>query len=447
MRGIPDAVAIVLDVRYWRDPEPDQLSLRDSLRERAWVVRKERSMRRLILCALMVVLAAARPSYAQDARAGQPQPLALDTGVPKVGAVQRPPSVPELVVVGHGRGDKPDDFRFRLGESLSIKATGAMAAVIRTEFAKTEVVRSIILYFDGVAMTSFKPVALDLPDRTGLLLTFLLAREANDDANRNAWDALLRKQRAYTMTLPVSLAIGTALPVGVGPPGNVEFEIASPLLIQAVLWLGLAAFVVIFGVLVRWPRINSILRDGLTGQYSLGRAQMVFWGLLVFLAVLAILIVAGSLERIPTQTLMLLGISGGTGLGAALISRSQQTQTSEKIKALVGEQEQLSKDQAASPNTFPTSAQDRLRSIAADLTRLQQQQTPVSKGFLADIINDGNGPSFHRVQVVIWTILLGGVFVRSVAAVMSMPEFPESLLLLMGISNGTYLGLKIPEQN
>ena len=33
-----------------------------------------------------------------------------------------------------------------------------------------------------------------------------------------------------------------------------------------------------------------------------------------------------------------------------------------------------------------------------------------------------------------------------VASVMSMPEFPDSLLILMGISNGTYLSLKIPEK-
>jgi len=68
-----------------------------------------------------------------------------------------------------------------------------------------------------------------------------------------------------------------------------------------------------------------------------------------------------------------------------------------------------------------------------------------SRGFLWDICDDGNGPSFHRVQVVAWTVLLGIVFARSVARVVSMPEFPESLLLLMGISNGTYLSLKLPE--
>ena len=68
-----------------------------------------------------------------------------------------------------------------------------------------------------------------------------------------------------------------------------------------------------------------------------------------------------------------------------------------------------------------------------------------SAGFWQDICDDGNGMSFHRLQVVIWTVILGVIFVWSVAQVMSMPEFSETLLILLGISNGTYLGFKIPE--
>ena len=57
------------------------------------------------------------------------------------------------------------------------------------------------------------------------------------------------------------------------------------------------------------------------------------------------------------------------------------------------------------------------------------------------------GMSFHRVQVVIWTVVLGAVFIRSVTNGMSMPEFSETLLALLGISNGIYLGFKIPEKS
>jgi hypothetical protein len=46
---------------------------------------------------------------------------------------------------------------------------------------------------------------------------------------------------------------------------------------------------------------------------------------------------------------------------------------------------------------------------------------------------------------VFWTIVLGGVFVWTVTQVVAMPEFPEGLLTLLGISNGTYVALKVPE--
>jgi hypothetical protein len=38
------------------------------------------------------------------------------------------------------------------------------------------------------------------------------------------------------------------------------------------------------------------------------------------------------------------------------------------------------------------------------------------------------------------------IFILQVYANLAMPTFSESLLALLGISAGTYLGLKIPEQ-
>ena len=75
-----------------------------------------------------------------------------------------------------------------------------------------------------------------------------------------------------------------------------------------------------------------------------------------------------------------------------------------------------------------------------------QPATPQSDGFWRDICNSGDGLSFHRLQVVMWTLILGVVFINDVSKVMSMPEFSNTLLMLMGISSGTYLGFKIPEK-
>ena len=58
---------------------------------------------------------------------------------------------------------------------------------------------------------------------------------------------------------------------------------------------------------------------------------------------------------------------------------------------------------------------------------------------------EANGISFHRFQMAAWTIVLGIIFVKGVYENLAMPEFNTTLMGLLGLSAGTYLGLKIPE--
>jgi hypothetical protein len=46
----------------------------------------------------------------------------------------------------------------------------------------------------------------------------------------------------------------------------------------------------------------------------------------------------------------------------------------------------------------------------------------------------------------VWTLVLGVIFCVSVYNSLEMPEFSATLLGLMGISSGTYLGFKVPEK-
>jgi len=84
---------------------------------------------------------------------------------------------------------------------------------------------------------------------------------------------------------------------------------------------------------------------------------------------------------------------------------------------------------------------------AIDIAKAEKgQTTPASEGFLKDILTDANGVSLHRFQMLVWTIVLAGVFLKGVYDDLGMPNFSATLLALMGITSGTYLGLKIPEQ-
>jgi len=51
----------------------------------------------------------------------------------------------------------------------------------------------------------------------------------------------------------------------------------------------------------------------------------------------------------------------------------------------------------------------------------------------------------HRLQFGIWTVVLMIVFVYTVIQDVSLPDFDNTLLALMGISSGAYAGMKIPE--
>lgn len=361
----------------------------------------------------------------------------------------------ELAIVGKNKGDKPEDFRFQLGESLSIKATGDCLKKVQDEWSKTT---ALTLYFDGEPIADLKSPPQQLEIGKELLLEFSLVRDAESDANRQAWDRLFKKKHEYEMTIQPALAIGKELPLVMQSVPPLEFYVATNTRIYATLVAGLALLVVTYWYLVRYTKM---LRDAGTNYYSLGKSQMAFWGLLVVLSFSGVWFLTGTMERIPPQALILLGISGATGLSAVVIGTSKKaevqtniTEAQTKLTQLQHEKRELEEQKQNDPAGFSQASKLRLAAIEPDIASKSKEVADMSKqirageskGFWRDICDDGNGASFHRLQVVIWTMVLGAIFVQTVAQVMSMPEFPQTLLTLMGISNVTYLGFKIPEK-
>src|SRR5262249_20266254 len=89
--------------------------------------------------------------------------------------------------------------------------------------------------------------------------------------------------------------------------------------------------------------------------------------------------------------------------------------------------------------------------LAAKTTELEHQTslyrklTRQSENFLTDIVSDANGMSFHRFQMAVWTLVLSVIFIKEVYENLAMPVCNTTLMGLVGLSAGTYLGLKIPE--
>jgi len=103
--------------------------------------------------------------------------------------------------------------------------------------------------------------------------------------------------------------------------------------------------------------------------------------------------------------------------------------------------------QAAAQIPLQTAAiQARLAEADAQAALWRPTPPQPHQSFILDILSDENGMSFHRLQIVIWTFALAIVFVVSVIVSLEMPTFDNTLLALMGISAGTYLGFKFPEK-
>ena len=406
-------------------------------------------MRYLILVMMVYALCATPIGVSAQSTTQVTSPESPKGQVPIKAEIKKDGQQSELALMDKEEGS---DFIYRLGQSLRITASGEFFTFIEAELTSSEPSKALRLYLDGVSMPNLPVGVSQVVGEKALILTFHLVRNPYDADNRKAWDTLLgQRDEGYVQNLPVALAVGNRLPwtvrpVRAGQP--VQLSIVEGSKANWTLAIGLGIFLCAYFFLVK---NRTALRDGKDGYYSLGKSQMAFWGLLVALTFAGLWYLTGTMERIPPQVLILLGISAATGLSAIVIGNSKKdTQTAERqaeATKLREEQQDLETIKLTAAAPFPPVSEARLGALKSKIAELSLPLAPAqSAGFWQDICDDGSGMSFHRMQVVMWTVILGAVFIRSVATGMSMPEFSETLLTLLGISNGTYLGFKIPEK-
>lgn len=231
--------------------------------------------------------------------------------------------------------------------------------------------------------------------------------ERGDSAQTTvAWD-IIQQIRDWNFTRKVKVSISTptlpAIPVKADKATVFEFIIIYK--------TGIFIFLVVAGLLgfiyVRF-RNTLLFRDHpgdrvndktFLPAYSLARVQLGFWMLIILLSESYIWAITGVLPDLTTSSLLLLGLSVGTTALSSMVGYA---------------------------NEIPVN------------------QT--SGNFFTDIISDATRvPSLHRLQMVIWTVIIGVYFVRETWLHFSMPDLSENLLILMGISSGTYVVFKSQE--
>jgi hypothetical protein len=293
--------------------------------------------------------------------------------------------------------------------------------------------------------------------------------------NKDVWTDLLGAPSA-THRL-VSLSIG---PEDEGPFKSVFDQTHEvPLTVISPVYGVVALLVVLLTVIIFiWlARTTNMIRAtgpapgvGKLRPYNLGRTQMAFWFFLIYVSYLVIWLITNALDTITASLLGLMGISAGTALSEAMIDSGKDTAQSAQLQELTAEREAIEQKisglQAQIDNlnalTSPTaeslasrdSLNQQLQEVRTRLAQVNDQSqaltrpdsTNASVSFIRDILSDSSGYSFHRFQIFAWTIVLGIIFVSAVYNSLNMPDFSPTLLGLMGISSGTYIGFKFPEK-
>ena len=337
------------------------------------------------------------------------------------------------------------------------------------KWAETHDVNKLVPYIDGRAIRGNYPEELHV-DRGRVIYHLAITPE-----NKKTWIDLLGEPNSIrkSVTLSVGLEDGSAFDSVHERDNMVMMTVISPV-------YGLLSLLIIAAtlVLLLWlARNTNIIRErgappapGKRRPYNLGRAQMAFWFFLIYASYLAIWLITGALDTITASLLALMGISAGTALGEAMIDDGKDTAQTNQAQSLTSEKYALEQsitetqaqldaaNQQASTQVTDQSNRDalnrqltdsrtRLGQIDQQLRALSAMQPPTeSSGFIRDILTDSTGYSFHRFQIFAWTIILGIIFISSVYNSLSMPEFSTTLLGLMGLSAGTYIGFKFPEQ-
>lgn len=292
--------------------------------------------------------------------------------------------------------------RLEVGQTITVVVNGL------PEWSAEHNPRKLVPFLNGRPLKGLYPEEVNLSESR---LLFHLQRTPD---SKQVWADLFHEP---VFRRPVSVSVGLEDQSPFDTPYDYDNRLSLTIIPKASGIISLAVIlgsVILFGYLVT---ATDIIRGsgprpgaGKYKRYNLERAQTVFWFFLVSVAYICLWLITGDFNTLTPSVLGLIGITGATALCSGLMKAGN------KPRQVDG---------------------------GAIATYESSQQGPVSVGFFTDILSDANGYSFHRFQIIAWTILLGVIFVYSVYHNLAMPEFSGGLLLMTGISAATYLGFEL----
>jgi hypothetical protein len=303
----------------------------------------------------------------------------------------------KIVEAYHFSLQKKHDKAFAIGYEnyFKIENFKSFKEQILDSLANGEI--DLVMFVNGEAFPKTKMSMCDESNRT---ISFFWSR--NDDLTKE-FCHFYTSQRFLTAK---NLIVG----FGYSDPQTHKWkQISSKENIQVVIIQpyakGLAAIIILliiltFVLLIYKTNLLYIGKKGET-QSSLSSTQMAFWTIIFFFSYLYLWIVNRSLAEIPDSTLVLLGISTVT------------TAASKGITAIKGK--------------------------GAGTSDVDNG----SKKFYTGLVSEGDAStSIHRVQMLLFTGSFGLYYVIQVFILQTLPELSDNVLWLMGISSGTFVGVR-----
>ena len=192
---------------------------------------------------------------------------------------------------------------------------------------------------------------------------------------------------------------------------------------KALQWASYIA-VGLFGIFLIWVGFwKGALKDisnAAIRPYSFSRSQIWWWTLIVLTSWVYI-VISSSDYSLNATALVLIGISGSTlAAGYAIDKKDEQSVINASANA----------SSAQTPAKQP------------------RHQDDDGSNWFNDVLTDQTGNiSIHRIQVFLFNLTFGVYFLVEVYTTLQIPTFDESVLGLLGLSNGVYTAVKFNENN
>lgn len=237
--------------------------------------------------------------------------------------------------------------------------------------------KNIALYLDGrnVAERRYD----DLINAN--YIEFKLAYEESEDGwnNKPKWNELLGSptwgdkffDKPVTVMVGLANAANTNDLVAVGSNGKFR--------LMRISWIkfagGLAVLALLLWVIYKYVPNSGLLRNGdKYTKWSLARCQMAFWFILIIYSFLFVWGITVAMDTITSQTLVMMGLSSGTLLGAALIDTAKDTDSRLKeiqasIQKFTTDNTTLQAQQTAAAQANHAAAADGLQALINENNR------------------------------------------------------------------------------